>query len=70
MKAHTIAAEHDGRLMPVTNDKPKCMPETGSKTIMQRQLELLRHCGINDIITISGCEINLALKEDTRNGKH
>jgi choline kinase len=70
MKAIIIAAGMGIRLNPLTNDKPKCMPETGSKTIMQRQLEVLRYCGINNIITTSGCETNLALKGDTRNDKH
>lgn len=50
MKAIIIAAGQGSRLMHITNDKPKCMLEMGSKTIMQRQLEVLRQCSTNNII--------------------
>lgn len=54
MKAIIVAAGQASRLMPITNDKPKCLLEIGGKTIMERQLEVLRQCGIDDIVVVKG----------------
>ena len=54
MKAIIIAAGEGSRLMPITDDKPKCLLEIKGKTIMQRQLEVLRQCGIDDIVVVRG----------------
>lgn len=54
MKAIIIAAGMGNRLMPITNDKPKCMLEIRGKTIMQRQLEVLRQRGMDDIVVVRG----------------
>ena len=54
MKAIIIAAGEGSRLMPITDDKPKCLLEIKGKTIMQRLLEVLRQCGINDIVVVRG----------------
>lgn len=54
MKAIIIAAGQGSRLSPVTDDKPKCLLEVKGKTIMQRQLEVLKQCGINDIVVVRG----------------
>ena len=42
------------RLYPLTADKPKCLLEVAGKTIMERQLETLKECGITDISVIRG----------------
>jgi len=54
MKAIIIAAGPSSRLKPLTNDKPKCLLEIGSKTIMQRALCVMRECGIEDIVVVKG----------------
>jgi len=54
MKAIIIAAGMGNRLTPLTNDKPKCLLDVNGKSIMQRQLEVLRQCGINDIVVVRG----------------
>jgi len=54
MKAIIVAAGPSSRLMPTTNDKPKCMLQIGDKTIMQRQLEVVRQCGMDDIVVVRG----------------
>lgn len=54
MKAIIIAAGPGSRLMPITDDKPKCLLEVKGKTIMQRQLETFKGCGINDIVVVRG----------------
>lgn len=54
MKAIIIAAGMGNRLKPITNDRPKCLLEINGKTILDRQLETLRACGVNDISIIRG----------------
>lgn len=57
-KAIIIAAGPGKRLMPLTEDKPKCMLLVGDKTILQRQLDVFKECGIEDIIVIRGHKKN------------
>ena len=54
MKAIIVAAGQASRLRPISDDKPKCLLEIKGKTIMQRLLEMLRQCGINDIVVVRG----------------
>lgn len=54
MKAIIVAAGKGNRLMPLTNNKPKCLLEIGGKSILQRQLEVFRQCAINEIIVVRG----------------
>lgn len=53
-KAIIIAAGMSSRLMHLTDEKPKCMLEIKGKTILQRQIETLKECGIDDIVVIRG----------------
>ncbi|MDP7085850.1 MAG: phosphocholine cytidylyltransferase family protein [Dehalococcoidia bacterium] len=54
MKGIIIAAGIGSRLMPLTENKPKCLLDVGGKTIMQRQLEALRGSGVDDIVVVRG----------------
>lgn len=54
VKAILIAAGLGMRLNPLTDNRPKCMLDVGGKTILQRVLETLRSCGINDIAIVRG----------------
>jgi choline kinase len=54
VKAIIIAAGMSSRLMELTDDKPKCMLEVNDKTLLQRQIEIFKHCGIDEIIVIRG----------------
>jgi choline kinase len=49
-----IAAGMGKRLRPHTIHFPKCMLDVGGKTLLQRQLDAYRACGINDISIIRG----------------
>jgi len=49
-----IAAGMGSRMETLTNNKPKCMLEFGDKTLLERQLETYRSCGITDISVIRG----------------
>lgn len=53
-KAIIIAGGLGRRLMPITNDKPKCMLKIGDKTILQSEIEALKSCGIDDIAVVTG----------------
>jgi len=57
-KAIIIAAGPGKRLMPLTKDKPKCMLDINGKTLLQRQIEIFKECGIEDIIVVRGHKKN------------
>lgn len=54
MKAIILAAGQGTRLKKYTEDLPKGMLSFMGKTIIERQIELYRHCGINNIIVVRG----------------
>lgn len=54
MKAIIVAAGPGIRLLPFTENKPKCMLEVGGKTILQRNLEVFKENGITDIVIVKG----------------
>ena len=56
MKVLILAAGQGTRLKPLTDDKPKCMVKINGKSIIQRQIETLRDCGIkeDEIFILSG----------------
>lgn len=68
MKVIILAAGQGTRLRPLTDDRPKCMVEVNGKSIIERQLETMRICGIkdDDITIIAGYRSDV-LKEKFRN---
>ena len=54
MKAIILAAGQGTRLKKYTQDLPKGMLMFQGKTIIQRQIELYRKCGVEDIIVVRG----------------
>ena len=54
LRAIIVAAGESNRLLPLTKDKPECLLEIGNKTILSRELENLRACGIHDIVVVRG----------------
>ncbi len=54
LKAIIIAAGMSARLMQLTDEKPKCMLEIDGKTMLQRQIETLQKCGVQDIVVVRG----------------
>jgi len=57
-RAVIIAAGPGKRVMPLTKAKPKCMLDINGKTLLQRQIEVFKECGIEDIIVIRGYKKN------------
>lgn len=56
MKVIILAAGQGTRLRPLTDEKPKCMVEVLGKSIIDRQIESMKKCGIkeNDIYILAG----------------
>lgn len=56
MKVIILAAGQGTRLRPLTDNCPKCMVEVNGKSIIERQLDTMRSCGIkeNDITVVAG----------------
>ena len=59
MKAIIVAAGPGSRLMPITNEKPKCLLDVGGKTILERALGALEENGIEDIVVVKGYKSHL-----------
>lgn len=54
MKAIILAAGEGSRLRPYTADRPKCLVEVDGESLLQRQLEVLRAEGVEDVLLIGG----------------
>lgn len=54
MKAIILAAGKGTRLKKYTKNQPKGMLEFSNKTLIQRQIDIYRELGINDIIIVTG----------------
>lgn len=53
-KAIIVAAGQPSRLLSVTADKPGCLLEVGDRTLLERAVDILRDCGISDIVVVRG----------------
>lgn len=58
MKAVILAAGQGTRLKKYTENLPKGMLKFMGKTILERQMEIYRQCGIEDIIVVKGFAAN------------
>lgn len=54
MKAVILSAGQGSRLLPLTENTPKCLLEVGGKTALDWQLDILADCGIQDIVVVAG----------------
>jgi len=54
LKAIIVAAGQGNRLRPMANNKPKCLVRINGKSILERQLEVLQDCGIENIVIVRG----------------
>ncbi len=54
VRAVVIAAGSGKSLLPLTEDRPKCMLDIKGRTILERQMETLRACGIQEIAVVRG----------------
>ena len=49
-----LAAGQGARLRPLTNDKPKCLVPLLGKSLLERQVNTIKQCGIDDIHIATG----------------
>ncbi|MFQ6052178.1 MAG: NTP transferase domain-containing protein [Candidatus Hydrothermarchaeota archaeon] len=54
MKAVILAAGRGTRMPELTKDRPKCLIRVGEKTIIERQIEILRKNSVEDIYVVIG----------------
>jgi len=54
MKGIILAAGEGKRLRPLTENMPKSMIEFNGMTLLQRQVNVMKDCNINDIVVITG----------------
>jgi phosphoenolpyruvate phosphomutase len=54
VRAVIIAAGSGKSLLPLTEDRPKCMLDIKGRTILERQVDTLRACGVQDIVVVRG----------------
>ena len=54
MKAVILSAGRGSRLLPLTEDRPKCLIDIGGKPFLRRQMDIFAECGIRDIGVVTG----------------
>jgi choline kinase len=54
-----LAAGKGARLNGTTGNKPKCLLRVGGRTLIERQIDVLRSFGIDDIVLVIGCRADL-----------
>ena len=54
LKVIILAAGEGKRLRPLTDDKPKAMVKLFGMSLLERQINTFRECGINDIVVVTG----------------
>src|SRR5207247_3071017 len=53
-RAVILAAGFEPQLLPLIQDRPKAMLEVKGRSILERQVEALRRCGVRDIVVVRG----------------
>lgn len=54
MKAIILSAGQGSRLLPLTQDRPKCLLQIGPRTLLEWQIRAIEACGIADITIVIG----------------
>src|SRR3546814_8865334 len=55
MKALILSAGQGSRLLPLTEDCPKCLLPLGGRSILEHQVEQLAASGVTEIVVVTGC---------------
>ena len=66
MKAIILAAGEGTRLRPYTLDRPKCLVEVEGKSLLDRQLEVLRSESVSPIVLIGGYRAEMLKRPDAQ----
>ena len=54
MKAIILSAGQGSRLGNLTHDRPKCLIEFNGRSLLDRQLDTLDACGIDEVVVVTG----------------
>lgn len=54
MKTIILSAGQGSRLLPLTEDRPKCLLDIGGDTLLGIQLKALRQGGVDDVVIVTG----------------
>lgn len=54
MKAIILSAGQGSRLGSLTAERPKCLIEFGGRTLLDRQLDTLAACGVDEAVVVTG----------------
>lgn len=54
MRAVILTAGRGGRLREITGERPKCLAQVGGVSLLERQLQALRGCGLTRIVVVTG----------------
>ena len=54
MKVIILAAGQGKRLLPLTEDRPKCVLQLGERTVLGWQLQALRKAGASEVVVATG----------------
>lgn len=54
MKAVILSAGRGSRLLPLTDDRPKCLLPAGDRTVLGRQIATLAGAGVTDVTVVTG----------------
>ena len=54
MKAIILSAGQGSRLLPLTEDKPKCLLKIGAASLLEWQVRNLALCGVDDVAVVVG----------------
>ncbi len=54
MKVVILAAGQGKRLLPLTEDIPKCLLDIGGRRLLERQIDAFAACGVSEIVVITG----------------
>ena len=66
MKALILSAGQGSRLLPLTQDLPKCLLPIGAHTLLEWQIKAIAACGLNDISVVTGFKAELMERELAR----
>lgn len=54
MKVVILAAGQGKRLLPLTEDIPKCLLDIGGRRLLERQIDAFAACGVSEIVVVTG----------------
>ena len=54
MRLVLLLAGEGKRLMPYTKDRPKSLVEVNGKSLLKRQIDVLKSVGVTEIIAVTG----------------